>query len=82
MKLVKKIIIFCIQLISKIFRWNNLRACRFTPSCSEYAVEAFRRMRLTRAFDLTVRRILRCHPFCEGGYDPLPMAQSENPRTG
>ena len=72
MKTVKQIIIFCIRLISKFFRSNNLRACRFYPSCSEYSVEAFQKLNIFQAFYLMLRRILSCHPFSEGGYDPLP----------
>lgn len=48
------------------------KSCRFTPSCSEYAEEAFQRHGFFRGFYLTARRILRCHPFHPGGYDPVP----------
>lgn len=47
-------------------------ACRFTPSCSRYAIEAIRRHGAGRGSLLTVRRLLRCHPFCRGGHDPVP----------
>ncbi len=47
-------------------------ACRFTPTCSQYALEAFRKYGVFKGFYLSVRRILRCHPFCKGGYDPVP----------
>ncbi|MDD9139872.1 MAG: membrane protein insertion efficiency factor YidD [Candidatus Cardinium sp.] len=49
-----------------------LPCCRFQPSCSDYAKEAFTNYRLYKAFCLTVRRLLRCHPWCNNGYDPLP----------
>lgn len=45
-------------------------ACRFTPTCSEYAEEAVRRYKLKGVY-LAVKRILKCHPFHPGGYDPL-----------
>lgn len=48
------------------------RSCRFTPSCSEYALEAFKTRNVFAALILTVYRILRCNPFCKGGYDPVP----------
>jgi putative membrane protein insertion efficiency factor len=47
-------------------------ACRFTPSCSLYAIEAVERHGAWRGSYLAVRRLLRCHPFCSGGYDPVP----------
>lgn len=47
-------------------------ACRFQPSCSEYAVEAVRRHGVPRGASLVVRRVGRCHPLTAGGYDPVP----------
>ncbi len=46
--------------------------CRFHPTCSEYAKEAFTHLSLGRAFVLSLWRILRCHPWNAGGYDPVP----------
>ena len=46
--------------------------CRFTPSCSAYALEAFTKRGFFVGFGLTVRRIFRCNPFCVGGFDPVP----------
>jgi uncharacterized protein len=48
------------------------RACRFYPSCSEYVREAMLQHGVRRGFWLAVRRVLRCHPFHPGGYDPVP----------
>jgi hypothetical protein len=47
-------------------------ACRFTPSCSCYAIEALERHGPTRGIRLALTRILRCHPFHPPGYDPVP----------
>lgn len=47
-------------------------ACRFTPTCSEYAMESFTRYGFMKGLFLTLKRILRCHPFHPGGYDPVP----------
>jgi len=47
-------------------------ACRFYPTCSQYAIEALTRHGLFKGGFLSIKRILRCHPFCDGGYDPVP----------
>jgi hypothetical protein len=47
-------------------------ACKFTPSCSDYAIEALRRHGMPRGAALAGWRILRCNPFTAGGYDPVP----------
>lgn len=46
--------------------------CRFTPTCSAYALEAFQNRGFFIGLFLTLRRILRCNPFGRGGYDPVP----------
>jgi putative membrane protein insertion efficiency factor len=47
-------------------------SCRFTPSCSQYAREAIMRHGAVRGTWLAARRLIRCHPFNPGGFDPVP----------
>ena len=47
-------------------------SCRFTPSCSHYGYESFKRFGIFKGGWLTIRRVSRCHPFNPGGYDPVP----------
>ena len=56
-------------------------ACRFQPSCSEYAREALSSHGVIRGGWLTLRRLARCHPWNPGGYDPPPAALTR-PRQG
>lgn len=46
-------------------------ACRFTPTCSQYAIEALRKHGPVKGLYLAIRRILRCHPWGGSGYDPV-----------
>jgi uncharacterized protein len=51
------------------------RACRFYPTCSEYAEQAVRRFGPLRGGALVVSRLSRCHPFHRGGFDPIPTRE-------
>jgi putative membrane protein insertion efficiency factor len=51
--------------------------CRFYPSCSSYGLEAIRIHGAAKGSYLTLRRLLKCHPFHEGGFDPVPKKLSK-----
>jgi uncharacterized protein len=60
-----------------LYRWTLKpwlgNACRFEPSCSQYAMDALQHHGALAGSGLTVWRLLRCHPWCDGGCDPVPM---------
>jgi uncharacterized protein len=56
-------------------------SCRYVPTCSEYAMEAVQRYGVLRGAALSVWRVLRCHPFVRGGYDPV-MKSTCNKTSG
>ncbi|HNV43167.1 MAG: membrane protein insertion efficiency factor YidD [Spirochaetes bacterium] len=63
----------CIIRLYKLFISPLLPpSCRFTPTCSSYALQAYKKYNFFKASFLTIKRILRCHPFSKGGYDPVP----------
>lgn len=53
--------------------------CRFQPTCSQYALEAISSHGMIRGSGLAIIRILRCHPFHPGGYDPVPQGKENSP---
>lgn len=72
MKPVSNFLIWLIRAYQKGISPKKLPCCRFTPTCSAYAVEAIRVHGCIKGALLALWRILRCNPFCKGGYDPVP----------
>ena len=68
----KHVMIWLVGLYRKFISPIKPPCCRFTPTCSAYAIEAFRKRGFFIGLILTVWRLLRCHPFSKGGYDPVP----------
>ena len=66
----KKLLIGLIKLYKKIpGKWHD--SCKFFPTCSSYAIEALEKHGVLKGSFLGIKRILKCHPFHPGGYDPL-----------
>lgn len=76
---VKSLLIFLIRTYQiTISPWFSGGSCRFTPTCSQYAIEAIQTHGAFKGTLLAVWRILRCNPFCKGGYDPVPPKKEKN----
>ena len=69
----------CIKLIEWYQRKtvNSSKRCRFYPSCSNYGLECYKRFNFFKASFLTLYRLIRCNPWCKGGYDPVPEKKSK-----
>lgn len=68
----KKILIFLIKAYKKLISPIFPGSCRFSPSCSTYAIQAITKFGAIRGSILAIARVCRCNPFCRGGYDPVP----------
>ncbi len=71
---------FIIMLIRKYqthISKNTSPKCKYMPSCSHYGLECFQKFNFSKAFFLTIWRIIRCNPFSHGGYDPVPLNHIE-----
>ncbi|ADO78228.1 membrane protein insertion efficiency factor YidD [Halanaerobium praevalens] len=67
----KKILLFFIIIYQKIISPWTPKSCRFRPTCSEYTKQAIKKYGAFKGFWKGLKRILRCHPFNSGGYDPV-----------
>jgi putative membrane protein insertion efficiency factor len=68
----KRLFIVLIRVWQRTFSVVLPPSCRFTPSCSQYGIEAIQKYGAFKGGWLTIKRIGRCHPFHPGGYDPVP----------
>ncbi|SHH30538.1 membrane protein insertion efficiency factor YidD [Tepidibacter thalassicus] len=66
-----KLCITIIKFYQKYISPIKGKTCRFYPTCSQYAIEALKKYGFFKGSYLSIKRILKCHPFHEGGYDPL-----------
>lgn len=67
----KKLLIRLIKFYRKYISPGRSSCCRFVPTCSQYAIDAINKYGAFKGSALAVYRILRCNPFCKGGYDPV-----------
>lgn len=70
--MMKKILIYLIKGYRKFLSPLKKNCCRFYPTCSAYALEAIEKHGAFKGMYLAVKRILKCHPWHKGGYDPVP----------
>jgi len=72
--MIKHILIFLVKGYRLILSPWLGSSCRFTPTCSAYALEALQTYNAAKGSYLTLRRLSRCHPWCEGGHDPVTQS--------
>ena len=70
--MVKKFMLFMIEFYRSYISPLKPPSCRYVPTCSEYAIIAIEKYGPVKGGYLAIKRILRCHPFHKGGYDPVP----------
>jgi putative membrane protein insertion efficiency factor len=78
----RKLLIFPFLVLIKLYQWiiSPLLgpSCRFQPTCSHYAAEAFEAHGVIKGFYLSAVRISKCHPWGKSGYDPVPKPKKES----
>lgn len=74
----KKIILLLIKFYQKYISIFLGKNCRFYPTCSAYTYEAIEKFGTIKGIYLGIKRILKCHPFHPGGYDPVPEKKEKN----
>ncbi|CUA78917.1 MULTISPECIES: membrane protein insertion efficiency factor YidD [Anoxybacillus] len=73
----KHIFILLIRFYQRFISPLKPPTCRFYPTCSHYGLEAIRRFGALKGGYLTIKRILKCHPFHPGGFDPVPEKEEK-----
>nr|WP_330382098.1 membrane protein insertion efficiency factor YidD [Thermotalea metallivorans] len=71
MKLLKELLVWMVKIYRRYISPLKRPSCRFYPTCSQYALEALGKYGALRGTLLILKRIVKCHPFHPGGYDPL-----------
>lgn len=74
----KKILMIIIKIYQRTISPLTPPSCRFYPTCSHYGLEALETHGALKGSWLAIRRISKCHPFHEGGFDPVPEKKTEN----
>lgn len=72
MSKMKKMLLALIKFYRSAISPHTAPSCKYTPTCSQYGLEAIERFGALKGSALTIWRILRCNPFSKGGYDPVP----------
>lgn len=73
----KRLILAAIHFYQRVISPHRPPSCRYQPTCSQYGYEAVQRYGALRGGRLALRRIARCHPWAQGGYDPVPGVSRE-----
>lgn len=74
----KNLLLLLLRGYKRAFSPMLLPSCRYVPTCSDYAAEAIDKFGAVRGTALTIWRLLRCHPFVRGGFDPVPPCSHTN----
>jgi putative membrane protein insertion efficiency factor len=82
MRLIKKVLIFPFIILVKVYQWIISpilpASCRYTPTCSQYTIEALKEWGLFKGGWLAIKRISSCHPWGGCGHDPVPEKKAKS----
>ncbi len=80
--MMRRVLIGCVKAYRLLLSPWLGQSCRFEPTCSAYAIEALERHGAAVGSYLTLHRIARCQPWCQGGHDPVPPSKAQRSGTG